>query len=98
LEEIETRIFTVDGEPRTNIRALYELKQRLVVGVERAGVLVVVDGYNVSKTAWPDASNARGSHATVTATMPYTPVLGAFFTGGGLAVTLRASSSLAIEY
>jgi magnesium transporter len=30
LEEIETRIFTVDGEPRTNIRALYELKQRLM--------------------------------------------------------------------
>jgi len=30
LEDIEKRIFTVDGEPRTNIRALYELKQRLM--------------------------------------------------------------------
>ena len=30
LEEIETRIFTVDGEPRANIKALYELKQRLM--------------------------------------------------------------------
>ncbi len=30
LEEIEKRIFTVDGEPRTNIQALYELKQRLM--------------------------------------------------------------------
>jgi magnesium transporter len=30
LEEIEKHIFTVDGEPRANIRALYELKQRLM--------------------------------------------------------------------
>ena len=30
LEEIEKRIFTVDGEPRANIRALYELKQRFM--------------------------------------------------------------------
>jgi magnesium transporter len=30
LEEIEKRIFVVDGVPRTNIQALYELKQRLM--------------------------------------------------------------------
>jgi magnesium transporter len=30
LEDIEKRIFTVDGEPRANIKALYELKQRLM--------------------------------------------------------------------
>jgi magnesium transporter len=30
LEEIEKRIFTVNGEARANIRALYELKQRLM--------------------------------------------------------------------
>jgi magnesium transporter len=30
LEDIEKRIFIVDGEPRTNIQALYELKQRLM--------------------------------------------------------------------
>jgi magnesium transporter len=30
LEDIEKHIFTADGEPRTNIRALYELKQRLM--------------------------------------------------------------------
>jgi magnesium transporter len=30
LEEIEKRIFTVDGDPRKNIQALYELKQRLM--------------------------------------------------------------------
>lgn len=30
LEAIEKRIFTVDGEPRANIKALYELKQRLM--------------------------------------------------------------------
>jgi magnesium transporter len=30
LEDIEKRIFTVDVEPRANIKALYELKQRLM--------------------------------------------------------------------
>jgi magnesium transporter len=30
LEDIEKHIFTADGDPRTNIRALYELKQRLM--------------------------------------------------------------------
>jgi magnesium transporter len=30
LEEIEKHIFTVDGDPRANIQALYELKQRLM--------------------------------------------------------------------
>ncbi|HEY0342262.1 MAG TPA: CorA family divalent cation transporter, partial [Steroidobacteraceae bacterium] len=30
LEEIEKRIFTIDGDPRANIRGLYELKQRLM--------------------------------------------------------------------
>ena len=30
LEEIENHIFTTDGDPRANIRALYELKQRLM--------------------------------------------------------------------
>ncbi len=30
LEEIEKRIFTIDGNPRANIRALYELKQRFM--------------------------------------------------------------------
>ena len=30
LEEIEKRIFTVDGQARANIQALYELKQRLM--------------------------------------------------------------------
>jgi len=30
LEEIEKHIFTVNGEPRANIQALYELKQRLM--------------------------------------------------------------------
>jgi len=30
LEEIEKRIFVVDSEPRANIQALYELKQRLM--------------------------------------------------------------------
>jgi magnesium transporter len=30
LEDIEKRIFTVDGDPRANIQALYELKQRLM--------------------------------------------------------------------
>lgn len=30
LEEIEKRIFTVDGDPRANIQALYELKQRFM--------------------------------------------------------------------
>ena len=30
LEEIEKRIFTIDGDPRANIQALYELKQRFM--------------------------------------------------------------------
>jgi magnesium transporter len=30
LEEVEKRIFTADVQPRTNIQALYELKQRLM--------------------------------------------------------------------
>jgi magnesium transporter len=30
LEEIEKRIFTIDGNPRANIQALYELKQRFM--------------------------------------------------------------------
>ena len=30
LEDIEKRIFTVDGDPRANIQALYELKQRFM--------------------------------------------------------------------
>jgi magnesium transporter len=30
LEEIEKRIFTIGGDPRANIQALYELKQRLM--------------------------------------------------------------------
>lgn len=40
LEEVEKRIFTADVQPRTNIQALYELKQRLMTLKHAVGPLL----------------------------------------------------------
>ena len=46
---------------------------------------------------WPDGNSNRGSEVTVNATTPFTPILSQVFTGGGLAVTLRAGSTMVIQ-
>ena len=46
---------------------------------------------------WPDSNSNRGSEVTVVATTPFTPILSQVFTGGGLAVTLRAGSTMVIQ-
>jgi len=49
------------------------------------------------QSTWPDGNSYRGSQVIVTGSFLYTPVLSAAFLGGGLQVTLRSSSRLAIE-
>ncbi len=46
---------------------------------------------------WPDGDNARGSRVLVEASAAFTPALSDFFLNGALRVTLRASSTLAIQ-
>lgn len=46
---------------------------------------------------WPDSNSNRGSEVTVNATTPFTPILSQVFTGGGVAVTLRAGSTMVIQ-
>ena len=49
------------------------------------------------QSTWPDGNANRGSRIVVTATFPFTPILSQVFLGGGLAITLRSSSTLVIE-
>jgi Flp pilus assembly protein TadG len=56
-----------------------------------------VGGPVTVRSTWPDGDANRGSTVVVEATVPFVPVLSAVFAGGGLTVTLRASSTMAIE-
>lgn len=56
-----------------------------------------VGGAVTVQSTWPDGNANRGSRVVVSATVAFVPVLSAIFTGGGLQISLRASSSLVIE-
>lgn len=47
--------------------------------------------------SWPDGNANKGSAVQISATTPYTPILSQVFTGGGLTVTLRSGSTMAIQ-
>ena len=49
------------------------------------------------QSTWPDGDANRGHRVVVAVTTPFTPILSSAFLGGGLSVTLRASSTLVIE-
>ncbi|MBI3522297.1 MAG: pilus assembly protein [Chloroflexi bacterium] len=68
--------------------AVNAVVQRFVTGINTA--------LTISST-WPDGNANRGSRVVVTATTPFQPLLSSFFGAGGLTITLRGSSTLAIE-
>lgn len=47
--------------------------------------------------SWPNGNANKGSGVQIIATTPYTPILSQVFTGGGLTVTLRSGSTMAIQ-
>lgn len=48
------------------------------------------------RSTWPDGDALRGSRVVVSATAPFVPILSAVLLGGGLQLTLSASSTLVI--
>ena len=65
-----------------------------------AAVRQYTTGINTALTitpSYPDGNSYRGSQVIVTATTPFTPILSQVFTGGGLTITLQASSRMVIQ-
>ena len=46
---------------------------------------------------WPDGNANRGSRIVVSASFPFTPILGQAFLGNALRITVQSSSTLVIE-